>query len=67
MATKEEVRSGNLVAEDKYRSFIYEEAEKVQWRHGGPPTYDGVNKLFEDGRTKVQFFLSLHLSLSLFA
>ncbi|KAL0012896.1 hypothetical protein SO802_008004 [Lithocarpus litseifolius] len=37
---------------DKYRSFLYDEADDIEWRHGGPPTYDDVNKLFEDGRTK---------------
>ncbi|OMO74753.1 pathogen-related protein-like protein [Corchorus capsularis] len=39
-------------ARDKYRSFLHDEAENVQWRHGGPPTYDAVNQLFEQGRTK---------------
>ncbi|KAM3749806.1 hypothetical protein ACB098_05G214200 [Castanea mollissima] len=37
---------------DKYRSFLYDEADDIEWRHGGPPTYDDINKLFEDGRTK---------------
>ncbi|KAJ9183002.1 hypothetical protein P3X46_006924 [Hevea brasiliensis] len=37
---------------DKYRSFLYDEAETTEWRHGGPPTYDSVNQLFEEGRTK---------------
>ncbi|KAJ0044826.1 hypothetical protein Pint_04762 [Pistacia integerrima] len=38
---------------DKYRSFLNDEGgEKIQWRHGGPPTYDSVNQLFEEGRTK---------------
>jgi hypothetical protein len=55
---------------DKYRSFLYDEADqKIEWRHGGPPTYDDVNKLFEEGRTKVKIkinwisFISLLLSL----
>ncbi|KAJ6950052.1 hypothetical protein NC651_003892 [Populus alba x Populus x berolinensis] len=40
-------------AGDKYRSFLHDEAENItQWRHGGPPTYDSVNQLFEEGRTK---------------
>ncbi|KAG8502440.1 hypothetical protein CXB51_000400 [Gossypium anomalum] len=39
-------------AKDKYRSFLDDEADNVQWRHGGPPTYDVVNQLFEQGRTK---------------
>lgn len=39
---------------DPYRLHIYGEAEKhTAWRHGGPPSYDQVNKLFEEGRTKV--------------
>ncbi|XP_039684345.1 pathogen-related protein isoform X2 [Medicago truncatula] len=38
---------------DKYRSFLDDEAHTTQWRHGGPPIYDVVNKLFEQGRTKV--------------
>lgn len=41
------------VAKDKYRSFLHDEGENIQWRHGGPPTYDLVNQLFEEGRTKV--------------
>ncbi|GAV60708.1 hypothetical protein CFOL_v3_04237 [Cephalotus follicularis] len=40
------------IASDKYRSFLHDEAENIQWRHGGPPTYDSVNQLFEEGRTK---------------
>ncbi|KAI3921800.1 hypothetical protein MKX01_005489 [Papaver californicum] len=42
------------VKEDKYRSYLYGEGEKdTEWRYG-VPNYDVVNKLFEDGRTKVQ-------------
>ncbi|XP_045806547.1 pathogen-related protein-like [Trifolium pratense] len=37
---------------DKYRSFLDDEAHTTHWRHGGPPIYDAVNKLFEQGRTK---------------
>jgi hypothetical protein len=44
----------NLVAKDKYRSILHDETENIQWRHGGPPTYDLVNQLFEEGRTKVR-------------
>ncbi|XVF04375.1 hypothetical protein REPUB_Repub05bG0077100 [Reevesia pubescens] len=39
-------------ARDKYRSFLHDEPDTVQWRHGGPPTYDAVNQLFEEGRIK---------------
>ncbi|KAF9599690.1 hypothetical protein IFM89_001636 [Coptis chinensis] len=38
---------------DKYRSYIWGEGEKnTVWRFGAPPTYDIVNKLFEEGRTQ---------------
>ncbi|KAL3821259.1 hypothetical protein ACJIZ3_007164 [Penstemon smallii] len=38
---------------DKYRSFLHDdEAQNTEWRYGAPPTYDAVNKLFEEGRTK---------------
>ncbi|VAH59615.1 unnamed protein product [Triticum turgidum subsp. durum] len=38
---------------DKYRSFMHGEGEKnTVWRHGAPPNYDIVNKLFEEERTK---------------
>ncbi|KAJ9671428.1 hypothetical protein PVL29_025234 [Vitis rotundifolia] len=40
-------------AADKYRSLLQDDVEKnTHWRHGGPPTYDSVNQLFEEGRTK---------------
>ena len=51
-------------AADKYRSVVLlqDEVEKnTHWRHGGPPTYDSVNLLFEQGRTKVSLSLSLSL------
>lgn len=39
---------------DKYRSFIHGEGEKnTKWKFGAPPNYDVVNKLFEEGRTKI--------------
>ncbi|KAM1042659.1 hypothetical protein ACFX1S_034209 [Malus domestica] len=38
---------------DKYRSYLTGEGEKnTQWKFGAP-TYDVVNKLFEEGRTKI--------------
>lgn len=41
-------------AEDSYRTYIYGEGEKTtKWRFGAPPNYDVVNKLFEEGRTKI--------------
>ncbi|MBA0612700.1 hypothetical protein Godav_013276 [Gossypium davidsonii] len=39
---------------DKYRSYLHGEGElNTNWRYGGPPNYDIINKLFEDERTKV--------------
>lgn len=38
---------------DKYRDYLSEEDVKnTKWR-SGPPSYDVVDKLFEDGRTHV--------------
>ncbi|KAB1216470.1 Pathogen-related protein [Morella rubra] len=50
MATEEDAVP--KVVGDRYRSFLHDEADKTEWRHGGPPTYDDVNKLFEEGRIK---------------
>ncbi|KAL2339672.1 hypothetical protein Fmac_007612 [Flemingia macrophylla] len=42
------------MAGDKYRSYLVEDSEKqMKWRYGDPPNYDVVNKLFEEGRTKI--------------
>ncbi|KAK4390988.1 Pathogen-related protein [Sesamum angolense] len=41
------------VSEDKYRSYLSEEELKTAQWNAGPPNYDVVNKLFEEGRTKV--------------
>nr|GFA86910.1 hypothetical protein [Tanacetum cinerariifolium] len=39
---------------DKYRCFMSGEGEKnTKWRSGVPPNFDVVNKLFEEGRTKI--------------
>ncbi|XP_021819988.1 pathogen-related protein-like isoform X2 [Prunus avium] len=39
---------------DKYRSYLSGEGEKnTKWKFGAPPSYDVVNKLFEEGRTKI--------------
>ncbi|RZR81065.1 hypothetical protein BHM03_00007212 [Ensete ventricosum] len=39
---------------DRYRSHIHGDNERhTEWRFGSPPNYDLVNKLFEEGRTKV--------------
>ncbi|GFP97823.1 pathogen-related protein [Phtheirospermum japonicum] len=41
------------VGGDKYRSYLTpQELQTTQWI-AGPPNYDVVNKLFEEGRTKV--------------
>lgn len=47
----EQASKGKAVG-DKYRSYLGGEGENIHWRHGSPPTYDLVNKLFEEGRTK---------------
>ncbi|GFP97822.1 pathogen-related protein [Phtheirospermum japonicum] len=40
--------------EDKYRSYLNEDDVKnIKWGFGSPPNYDAVNKLFEQGRTKI--------------
>ncbi|KNA04900.1 hypothetical protein SOVF_195410 [Spinacia oleracea] len=39
---------------NKYRSFMYGEGEKnTKWVSGAPPNFDIVDKLFEEGRTKI--------------
>ncbi|KAJ4751763.1 Pathogen-related protein [Rhynchospora pubera] len=39
---------------DKYRDHMYGEGEaNTVWKHGAPPNYDVVNKLFEEERTHV--------------
>ncbi|KAL6998661.1 hypothetical protein U1Q18_048445 [Sarracenia purpurea var. burkii] len=46
--------ASSSVEGDKYRSYLNGEGERnTQWRFGAPPNYDVVNKLFEEGRTKV--------------
>ncbi|KAF8377123.1 hypothetical protein HHK36_030496 [Tetracentron sinense] len=46
--------ASSTVEGDKYRSYMYGEEEKnTKWRFGAPPKYDVVNKLFEEGRTKI--------------
>ncbi|XP_038904524.1 pathogen-related protein-like [Benincasa hispida] len=37
---------------DKYRVFLNLKDPTIQWRNGKPPTYESLNKFFEDGRTK---------------
>ncbi|KAL2232277.1 pathogen-related protein-like [Sesamum indicum] len=41
------------VGGDKYRSYLTEEELKTTQWNAGPPNYDVVNRLFEEGRTKV--------------
>ncbi|KAH7525167.1 hypothetical protein FEM48_Zijuj06G0196200 [Ziziphus jujuba var. spinosa] len=39
---------------DKYRYLLNGEGEKdTKWKFGVPPNYNVVNKLFEEGRTKI--------------
>lgn len=41
---------------EKYRYFLdAENVKDVQWRFGTPPNYDVVDKLFQEGQTKVIF------------
>ncbi|GLT93892.1 hypothetical protein SLE2022_116620 [Rubroshorea leprosula] len=40
---------------DEYRSILSEEAGNTEWRHGGPPIFDKVNKLFNEWRTKIEW------------
>ena len=54
----DKVKEDMEVAVDNYRSILNEEAKSRQWRHGGPPIFDKVNKLFEEGRTKVAIKLA---------
>lgn len=55
-----------VVEGDKYRYYLDGEGEKnTKWKYGAPPNYDVVNKLFEQGRTKVHLDLSQFLSISL--
>lgn len=54
--------SSNTTNADKYRSFLSEDDVKnVKWRYGSAPNYDKVNKLFEEGRTKVRIYTSINL------
>lgn len=40
--------------EDPYRWILNGDVEKnTTWKFGAPPNYEAVNKLFEQGRTKV--------------
>lgn len=49
--------ASSVVKGDKYRSYLGGDEEKdTEWRHGAPPAYDAVNKLFEEGRTKVYIY-----------
>ncbi|KAE8100457.1 hypothetical protein FH972_018353 [Carpinus fangiana] len=46
--------SSGVEDEDKYRSYLHGEGERnTKWKYGAPPNYDVVNKLFEEGRTKI--------------
>ncbi|KAK2659307.1 hypothetical protein Ddye_005840 [Dipteronia dyeriana] len=39
---------------DKYRYLLQGDTEKdTKWRFGVRPNYDAVNKLFQEGRTKI--------------
>ncbi|PRQ24846.1 putative NTF2-like domain-containing protein [Rosa chinensis] len=39
---------------DRYRYYLHGEGERsTKWKFGTPPNYEVVNKLFEEGRTKI--------------
>ncbi|KFK42243.1 hypothetical protein AALP_AA2G230000 [Arabis alpina] len=57
-SSKEDVLASGVsslkLAADKYRSILNDEKTgNIQWRYGGPPIFDTVNKLFEEERTHV--------------
>ena len=54
----DKIKEDMEVAGDKYRSILNDEAKSMQWRHSGPLIFDKVNKLFEEGRTKVDIKLA---------
>lgn len=47
--------ASSSVGEAKYRDYLSDEEElkNTKWRFGAPPDYSVVNKLFEEGRTKI--------------
>ncbi|XP_022142782.1 pathogen-related protein-like [Momordica charantia] len=38
---------------DKFRASLHLEDPTIEWRYGKPPSYEIVDHLFEEGRTKV--------------
>lgn len=53
---------------DKYRPLLQEDLQKnIKWRFGSPPNYEIVNKLFEEGRTKVWYLISPSDSATIYA
>jgi hypothetical protein len=52
--------SSGVEDQEKYRSYLHGEGERnTKWKYGAPPNYDVVDKLFEEGRTKVSLSVSL--------
>ncbi|KAL6218111.1 PREDICTED: pathogen-related protein-like [Fragaria vesca subsp. vesca] len=45
--------SEGVVEGEKYRYFLHGEEKNTKWKFGAPPNYEVVNKLFEQGRTKI--------------
>ncbi|XP_062159996.1 pathogen-related protein-like [Alnus glutinosa] len=46
--------SSGVEDQEKYRSYLHGEGERnTKWKYGAPPNYDVVDKLFEEGRTKI--------------
>jgi len=53
---KEAAATAAQVELDPYRLHMSGEAEKhTTWRHGDPPSYDWVNKLFEEAEQRFVF------------
>lgn len=53
MASEKQQETMAKIVGDKYCSILNEVSENIEWRHGGPPIFDAVNKLFEEGRANV--------------
>lgn len=52
--------SSETKLEDPYRWLLNGDVEKnTTWKFGAAPSYEGVNKLFEQERTKVYYTLTL--------
>nr|GEW35550.1 hypothetical protein [Tanacetum cinerariifolium] len=53
LSHKTRAQDFKTINHDKFKLSVNEAENTTHWRHGGPPAYDAVNKLFEEDRTKV--------------